>query len=320
MTKSRTGLLILLAVAVLVLGFVALRAVPRWRFLRKMLNSPELVTMLSVTCDPKIQIVAPGSLTLAPIDIGYAGFALPSDLKIKMTSRGNGAVVGVESAPLSLLLFDPSDIDATALLDSLSKMENMGSVAKADWQLKHLLQVGDGKSPAKANIVDMQLLAVKAGPPSFMSLMLMSDAEFKVYALKLIMRGVLCPQAERIVPYEGTNSVGVIYIREGGTRGVIELTTHNRRISQTIAFEGANGKAAFPPPELSTFLASYRFTVESCPSPERTAEMIAASGIIPRVPPKQDSTEHDEREKSIQQYNADTIMNGLGPVPPPLTE
>jgi len=297
-------LLVGVAVALVTLGSVALRGVPRWLAVRKILSSPKRTAMLAVTPEPKIQVTTPGDLSSSPINIGYAEFSLPSDLDPRMTSRGNGGIVVVESDQLSLGLLAPANVDTTELLTSFEKIEEMGSMSKAELITKRLLSAGDGTDPAKGNIVDMQLLAAEARPLPFVTIFTMNHAEFKAYLIKLIMKAMLSQEAERIVPYEGAHSVGLIYVREGGSRGVVELTTHDRRVSQAITFKITEANAPFPSDALSAFLATYRFTIQSCPSRDKIAEMIAASGIIPWVPPEEDPAER----------------KGAKPLPIPLTQ
>jgi len=299
MAKQKAKRLLLLGVAALVLGPVVLKTVPRWLALRKVLDSPERVAMLAVTPEPKMQITTPGKAHSPAISIGYAEFELPAGVKFSMTSRANGEVVLLESDPLTLGFLPPGDANTSDLLALLNTMEEPGDPAGVERTEKPLRITGDAKTPAGANIVDLQLTAAEARPLPFMDIFLMNHAEFRGYIVKLLLKTILTQQAERIVPYEGPNSIGVIYIREGGTRGIVELTTHDRRISQAISFEAAEGGAAFPPPSLSTFLASYRFTVASCPSRERIAQRIAESGIIPRVPPEEQEPGLEERKEKL---------------------
>lgn len=288
MKKRKTAAFVVLTVVLVSLGVVALRAVPRWLALRKILSSSERTAMLAVIPEPKIQVTPRVTQSSPAISIGYAEFSLPSYLDPKMTSRGGGEIVILESDRLSLGLLAPSNVNATELLELFSKIEKIGSISKPEWIATGLLIVGDGPDPAKANIVDMQLLAAEVRPMPFSTIFMMNHAEFKAYWIKLIMKALLSQRAERIVPYEGPHSVGLIYIRKGGTRGVVELTTHDRNISQAISFtiDGLNYSSLSA--SLSEFLATYRFTIESCPSREKIAEMIAASGIIPWVPPEED--------------------------------
>ena len=320
MTKRKTTLIVVLALAVLSLGYVALRAVPRWLALRKILGSPEDAAMLAVTPEPKIQITPPDVLLSPPINIGYADFSLPSDLDPRMTSRGHGEAVVLESEFLSLGILAPADVDASELLESFGKIEEMGSMTKAEWITKRLLSAGDSTNPAKANIVDMQLLAAEALPLPFATIFMMNHAEFKAYLIKLIMKTMLSQKAERIVPYEGAHTVGLIYASGGGTRGVVELTTHDRRMSQAITFKIDESSAPFPSDPLSAFLATYHFTIDTCPSQDKIAEMIAASGIIPWVPPEKAPAEQEEVEKNLQEYQMDLIQKGAKPLPIALRE
>ncbi len=297
MKKRKTTLLVVLAVAIVSLGAISLRAVPRWLALRNVLNSQERTTMLAVTPEPRIQFTAPGDPTSAPVNIGYAEFILPSNLDVAMTSRGDGELVFLESDRLSLGMLVPADVDTTDLLKLFSKIEEIGNIIKVDWITKYVQSAGDGTAPAKANIVDMQLLAAEARPLPFSTIFMMNHVEFQAHLIKLIMKTLVSQHAERIVPYEGTHSVGVVYIREGGTRGVVELTTHDRKISQAISFkiDGPNGP--FSSPAFSNFLATYRFTLESCPSREMIAEMIAASGVVPWVAPEEDPSAREKLER-----------------------
>ena len=320
MTKRKTTLLAILAVVLVALGSVALRAVPRWLALRNVLSSPERAAMLAVTPEPKILVTPQGAVASPPISIGYAEFSLPPGLNPHMTSRGDGQVVFLESDKLSLGLLPPSNVDTTELLTSFGKIEEMASMTKAEWIAKRLLSAGDGAEKARANIVDMQLLAAEARPLPFATVFMMSSSDFKAYSIKLIMKTMLSQQAERIVPYEAPHSVGVLYLREDGHRGVVELTTHDRRMSQVISFKIDEADIPFPSAPLSTLLATYRFTIQSCPSRDETAEMIAASGIIPWTPPEEDPEEREEIEKKLQQYQMDLIRKGAKPLPIPLTQ
>ena len=236
--------------------------------------------MLAVTPEPKIQVTSQDAVVSPPINIGYAEFSLPPGLGPHMTSRGDGEVVLLESDKLSLGLLAPSDVDTTELLASFGKIEEMGSMTKAEWIAKRLLSAGAGADPARANIVDMQLLAAEARPLPFATVFMMSNAEFKAYSIKLIMKTMLSQQAEQVVPYEAPHSVGVLYLREGGRRGVVELTTHDRSMSQAITFKIDETAAPFPSDPLSTFLATYRFTIQSCPSRDKTAELIAGKSSL----------------------------------------
>jgi hypothetical protein len=320
MTKRKTALLVVLAVAIASLGSVALRAVPRWLAVRKILSSPERFAMLAVTPEPKIQVAPPDEDLSPPIDIGYAEFSLPAGHASSMTSRGHGEAVVLESDPLSLGILAPADVDTTELLTSFGKIEDMGRMTKAEWVTKRLLSAGSGTEKAKANMVDMQLLAAEAKPLPFATIFMMNHAEFKAYLIKLIMKTMLSQQAEQIVPYEAPHSVGVIYVREGGQRGIVELTTHDRRMSQVVTFKMAESEAQFPGAALSAFLATYRFTIQSCPSREKVAGMIAASGIIPWAPPEEGPAQRDDIEKNLQQYQMDLIRKGAKPLPIPLTQ
>ena len=305
MTKRKKTTLVVLAVAIVSMVCIALRAVPRWYNLRKVLNSPERIAMLAVIPEPKVQFTSPGGLSSDSINIGYADFSLPSDLDASMTSQGGGELVMLTSDRLSLGLLAPAAVDTTEMLKWFSKIEEMGRFAMAESITRRLLSVEDGTAPAKAGIVDMQLFAAQTRPLPFSTIFMMSHSEFQEYLIKLIMKMLVLQPAERIVPYKSTHSLGVIYIRQGGTRGAVELTTHDRKISQTISFKIDSPTGPFPSIAFSTFLATYRFTIASCPSRERIAEMIAASGIVPRAAPDEDPAKSGPLEKKVSRNRMD---------------
>ena len=91
-------------------------------------------------------------------------------------------------------------------------------------------------------------------------------------------------------------------------------------MSQAITFKIDGPSAPFPSDPLSAFLATYHFTIDTCPSQDKIAEMIAASGIIPWLPPEEASAEEREIGKNLQAYQMDLIRKGAKPLPIPLTE
>jgi hypothetical protein len=257
--------------------------------IQKILDSPERVAMLSVVPEPIIQVTTP-DIELSPrLNIGYAEFSLPSDQNPEFDSQIHGDVVMMDSEQLSLVMLAPENIDVTDIVNVMGNIELKGSMPKAKWITEHLVNAGEEIDPEKLNIVDLQMRVSEVHPLPFTKVFMMSDAEYHAYIIKLTTKSLLSSNMERIIPFESPHSLGIIYMREGGRRGKIELTTHDRKISQAIIFEIHGTGDTFPPEVFKTFLASYRFTIESCPSREEIAEMISASGICagdtPEKPP-----------------------------------
>jgi hypothetical protein len=287
MTKQKTLLFIILGLVVSAMGFGVLRALPRWLALREILGSPDCVAMLAVMPEPNIEIMPPANLDLSHVNIGYAKFSLPAQLETHLTAGGRGDAVILESDALVLAFLPPYNVDASEDLLSYSLIKAMENVNSGATIAPHLLY--DGDCPDRENarsIVDMRLLAAEARPLPFSAIFMMSNAEFNAYMLKLIMKTVFSPRAERVVPYESAHSVGVLYVYKGDKRGIVELTTHDRRISQTVTFRINETNTVFHSDTLAAFLASYSYTVETSPTRDEIAKMLAARGIKPWVTPE----------------------------------
>lgn len=256
--KSKS--LTILALALPVIGFAVLWATPRWMAVRIMHRSPEKTSHLKLIADPAIQIRHSDNRNTSTINLGYAEFALPSDIDINITSRGSFHTTVVLSSPTMTFGFlRPRATDVTDTIDAFVKLDK------------------------KANSVDALLLSAKVPFLPAKKIFMMSNAEVITYISKLTLKTTVCPTAERIIPYKTLNSFGAICIKDEGSRGVIELSSPNREITQSIAFKMPSSSIEDLPPDLTYFLGSFKFSVDSCPSKEQIAKMIAQSGISPWI-------------------------------------
>jgi hypothetical protein len=263
MRRSKTTILICLVILTVCIGAAALRGVPRWLVLRKVMTSPERTAALSVVPEPRILLTQEHVPDGLPHSVGYAQFLLPGDESMELSYSASGPLLKGQSDGLCLWFMPVTEIDTEDLLAAIYKIDGIASQTDLEWLTERILNPPAHPTSPKTNLVDAQMLAVEAVPLPFWDILMMPNAKFRSYLIKLAMKNLLMPlRAQQIIPYESETTEGLVYLEENGSDGIIELTTHDRAISQTISFEimDADSEASLRP--ILDFVASYSFTME----------------------------------------------------------
>jgi hypothetical protein len=131
------------------------------------------------------------------------------------------------------------------------------------------------------NMVDSYWSFIEVTPRSFWGLC-WNMGDSLAYTMRVLMKSLMLHgKVERLLRFEGPETVGVIFVDEGDASGGITLSSRDRKVSQVIAFKLHPKPDEFPGNELSAFLASYRFNVDHPISKDEAAAMIVEAGVSP---------------------------------------
>ena len=247
---------------------------------------PELWTRLSVVEAP-ISVQSPNGSNTSQFSAGYASFGFPHDTQLTMRAP---AYVHAEAGSISVWLAPPMEADASE--ETLAQLDSLSQGLWSRWKHWVLPAVGaEIHQPRSVADVDWNLIEVT--PRSFWRLLWADTGESIAYTIRLLMKSLLLHcKVERLLRFEGPETVGVIFTNEDGASGGVALSSRDRKISQVMTFKLHPKPAALPGDELSAFLASYRFKVGRPITKDEAAAMIVDAGV-----PLSADTPHDRDAK-----------------------
>src|SRR5205085_3209516 len=115
------------------------------------------------------------------------------------------------------------------------------------------IPAGEAEEGPPRNIFDVEMETMRVTPLSLWQLIPMSMFDSNVYVMKLLRKSVFVyPKVERIVPFQTSELVGFLLVRDGGSKGTMIVSSRDRKISQSMTFKLDPAPAELPGEELST--------------------------------------------------------------------
>jgi len=299
-TRRRVIAWVMLGIVLLSLLTVGFRVVQRWSAFEKYYGKSHWVSHLMMTPEQPLEIPPLVSDAHRVVNIGYAQFSLPEELDFDVSAAGShDELVMLQTDDLNIAIFMPWGLDRKVSQDLIELFEEAG-MSRTDMRYERLLH-GKDTDPI-FNDVDLQRFASEAYPQPLITVLMMDEIAFKTHMLQLTFKE-LYHSAERILPFQTAHNVGIILVNEGGRRYLVRLTSHDRSVSQDIAFSMSSPQVTFPEETLLAFLASYQITATLPTSDEdygtvckKIGAMIATAGIVR----KDEQEQSEEGEIDIQ--------------------
>ena len=256
-----------LAIILLICGGIAYRVLPRWNMTRT-LHAPCGVN-LDVVPEPKLAIPLSNEQILSKYDFGYAEFSLPSTLNFqKKTDIGTAQLV---SKNIKLTTFAPFPIENENRQEQLKLIKGLSGKAFE----KHIMLKREKVNCV--NELDSRLFIYESHPLPLYKVLMMNKSEFTNYNTTLALKRITFSPFKRVIPFETQHTVGFIGFMDGAI--LVELTTFNRELLQTICFESDNTNSLEIPKPLLIFLSTYRLIPNIDNSEENINRMLKERGF-----------------------------------------
>jgi len=308
--------IIIILVLVGVIGWPTVRTAFRDLIIQKALSRPESRQRMSVL--PKHVMLSEPITNKQIIVIGYASFDIGTTSLVSRAAAGSdGTCVLVTNTALSVCFMRPFNPGKESALQDDQQL----AAAKEEYP-KSLRQIRNhGSDPVQAEVE-----AEDRQPATLWELTWMSKDEFMNYFIQVIQKSRWSIGQNEVICFRTPHAKGLIRIgetRDDRLRAGVWFSSLDLKKYVACHISIARTTECDIGPLVESIARSFRFTVESIPSPEDLSLLIAQAGIPKKEDRQQEANSPgmaEELEKHLQEYQVERIRKGLPPLPVPLTK